>query len=313
MKSSKGKPIIEIKNVVKRYKDQLAVDQVSFTINQGEYVALLGPNGAGKTTIVEMIEGIIKPDSGEILIEGLTWKGDDRYLKSILGVSFQETRFMDKSTVSETLKLFCAFYNIGSGRVDEVLELINLSEKKNSYVENLSGGQRQKLAIGIALLNNPKILLLDEPTTGLDPQARREIWMILKNLKNQGRSMILTTHYMEEAEFLCEKILIMHTGRILAQGRLEELLAAHSEGGIIEIRLENETDALKLYDLISVTDSTCQLAEKTIYLKSKTPAVFLKNILGITEEQNVIISDLQVRTMTLDDLFILMAGQHLHE
>ena len=313
MEIKKEKPIIEIIDVVKKYKDQLAVNQVSFTIHQGEYVALLGPNGAGKTTIIEMIEGITKPDSGEIKIDGIRWSDDERYLKSILGVSFQETRFMDKSTVVETLRLFSAFYNVDSGRVDEVLNLINLTEKKNSYVENLSGGQRQKLAIGIALLNDPKILLLDEPTTGLDPQARREIWEILKNLKNQGRSMILTTHYMEEAEFLCEKILIMHTGRILAQGKLEELLNTHSEGGIIEIRLENDEDALKLYDLISISDSSCQLTENNIYLKSKNPVPLLKSILIKAEDHHVSIINIQVRSMTLDDLFILMAGQHLHE
>lgn len=313
MEIKKEKPIIEIADAVKKYKDQTAVDHVSFTIYQGEYVALLGPNGAGKTTIVEMIEGIIKPDSGEIKIDGFLWVENEQYLKSILGVSFQETRFMDKSTVRETLNLFSAFYNTDSGRVDEVLALINLSDKKNSYVENLSGGQRQKLAIGIALLNDPKILLLDEPTTGLDPHARREIWDILKRLKDQGRSMILTTHYMEEAEFLCDKILIMHSGKILAQGRLEDLLSAHSEGGIIEITLENENDALKLYDIISILDSSCQLTEKMIYVKSKNPVSLLKSILSKSEDGNIPIHNIQARSMTLDDLFILMAGQHLHE
>ena len=313
MEQAREVPIIEIKNIVKRYKDQIAVDNVSFDIFSGEYVALLGPNGAGKTTIVEMIEGIIKPDSGEIKIDGMTWNGNERYLKSILGVSFQETRFMDKSTVEETLRLFSAFYDTKPERVNEILDLINLVDKKNSYVESLSGGQRQKLAIGIALLNDPKILLLDEPTTGLDPQARREIWGILKQLQHKGRSMILTTHYMEEAEYLCEKILIMHTGKILAQGGLDELLNAHSKGGIIELRMDNIDEAKKLCELISVTDTSCKLAEKTIFLESRTPVELLKHILEIAAEQNLKINDLQVRSMTLDDLFILMAGQHLHE
>jgi len=313
METNKEYPIIELRDVVKLYKDKAAVDHVSFTINRGEYVALLGPNGAGKTTIVEMIEGVIGPDSGEIIIDGRNWKNDARYLKSILGVSFQDTRFMDKTTVGETLKLFSSLYGTDRGRAEEILELINLTDKRDSYVENLSGGQRQKLAIGIALLNDPKILLLDEPTTGLDPQARREIWVILKNLKNQGRSMILTTHYMEEAEFLCEKILIMHTGRILAQGRLEELLNAHNEGGVIEVMLESDEKALKLFDHMAAITPSCQLAERTIYVKSKTPVAHLKTILAGAEQFDAAIVNLQVRSMTLDDLFILMAGQHLHE
>jgi len=217
--------IIEVKNVWKSFKTVQAVKGVDIKIPKGQFVALLGPNGAGKTTLVEMIEGIQKPDSGEITIIGKKWKGNEDELHQIIGLSLQETRFIDKLRVSETLLLFASFFNLGKVRVDEIIDIIGLEEKRKSYIVNLSGGQRQRLAIGIALLNKPAILLLDEPTTGLDPNARREIWEILRGLKEKsGTSMILTTHYMEEAENLCDYIIIMDNGVILKEGTLEQLL-----------------------------------------------------------------------------------------
>lgn len=304
---------IEVSNLVKKYKDHVAVNDVSFTIDNGQYVALLGPNGAGKTTMVEMIEGIVRPDSGQIRIQGRPWKGNEKYLKSILGVSFQETRFMDKATVTEILALFSAFYDVPLERVHEVIGLTGLSKKKDAYVENLSGGQKQKLAIGISLLNDPQILLMDEPTTGLDPEARREIWEILMGLKNQGRTLILTTHYMEEAEYLCDHIMIMNSGRILTQGNLEQLLSAHTDGGMIEVRLEDEEKAKQLCQSISANGLPGKVAEKTLYLKSKEPVAALKDIIEHSENRQIQIFDIQCRSMTLDDLFILLAGRHLHE
>jgi ABC-2 type transport system ATP-binding protein len=175
-----------------------------------------------------MIEGIQKPDKGEITIIGKHWKGNEDELHRVIGLSLQETRFIDKLRVTETLQLFAAFFNMGKKRVDEIIELVGLEEKRKSYVVNLSGGQRQRLAIGIALINTPSILLLDEPTTGLDPNARREIWDILQKLKNVSEtSMILTTHYMEEAEKLCDHIIIMDNGVILREGTLNQLLGEH--------------------------------------------------------------------------------------
>lgn len=217
---------IEVKNVWKSFKTVQAVKGISLSIPKGKFVALLGPNGAGKTTLVEMIEGIQKPDSGEISIAGKHWKGNEDELHRIIGLSLQETRFIDKLRVSETLLLFASFFNLGKERVEEIIEIVGLLDKRKSYVVNLSGGQRQRLAIGIALINTPAILLLDEPTTGLDPNARREIWAILHKLKDaSGTSMILTTHYMEEAEKLCDYIIIMDNGVILREGTLDQLLA----------------------------------------------------------------------------------------
>jgi ABC-2 type transport system ATP-binding protein len=218
-------PVIEVKNVWKSFKTVQAVKGINLQIPKGQFTALLGPNGAGKTTLVEMIEGIQKPDSGEITITGKRWKGNEDELHRIIGLSLQETRFIDKLRVTETLQLFASFFNLGKERVNEIIEMVGLVEKRKSYVVNLSGGQRQRLAIGIALINSPAILLLDEPTTGLDPNARREIWDILHKLRKVSEtSMILTTHYMEEAENLCDYIVIMDNGVILREGTLGQLL-----------------------------------------------------------------------------------------
>ncbi len=217
--------IIDVKEVWKSFKIVQAVKGISLNISKGQFVALLGPNGAGKTTLVEMIEGIQKPDRGEITIMGKHWKGNEDTLRRIIGLSLQETRFIDKLRVTETLQLFASFFNLGKKRVNEIIEIVGLEDKRRSYVVNLSGGQRQRLAIGIALINTPAILLLDEPTTGLDPNARREIWDILRKLKKMSEtSMILTTHYMEEAEKLCDYIIILDNGVILREGTIDQLL-----------------------------------------------------------------------------------------
>src|SRR4030042_5249671 len=217
--------VIEVHDVWKSFKTVQAVKGISLSIPKGQFVALLGPNGAGKTTLVERKEGIQKPDKGEITIMGKHWKGNEDELRHLIGLSLQETRLIDKLRITETLQLFASFFNLGKERVDEIIEIVGLEDKKRSYVVNLSGGKRQRLAIGIALINTPSILLLDEPTTGLDPNARREIWDILHSLKKVSEtSMILTTHYMEEAENLCDYIVIMHNGDILREGTLSQLL-----------------------------------------------------------------------------------------
>ncbi len=217
--------VVEIRNVSKSFKDVKAVQNLSLAVRQGEFLALLGPNGAGKTTLVEMVEGLRHPDKGDILILNRHWSGHKEFLHQVIGISLQETRFIDKLTVSETLMLFASFYKTEKSRVREIISLTGLKEKAKSYTVNLSGGQRQRLALGIALINRPRILLLDEPTTGLDPASRREIWKILLDLKKHEKTtMILTTHYMEEAAYLCDKIVIMDKGRILASGSLKDLL-----------------------------------------------------------------------------------------
>ncbi|MDR3194025.1 MAG: ABC transporter ATP-binding protein [Tannerella sp.] len=216
---------IEVKNIFKSFKDVQAVRGISLAISPGEFVALLGPNGAGKTTTVEMMEGLRKPDSGEILIQGKTWQRHEKELRRIIGLSLQETRFTEKLTVRETLRLFASFFELGDERVGEVIALTGLDEKQKAMTGTLSGGQRQRLALAVALLNTPQILFLDEPTTGLDPHSRLDLWKILKALKDKGETtLILTTHYMEEAESLCDHIIIIDGGKILREGPLKSLL-----------------------------------------------------------------------------------------
>lgn len=307
-----SKPIIEIRNVSRSFKNLKAVNDLSLTINEGEYVALLGPNGAGKTTLIEMIEGIQQPDHGEILINGMNWKDHEHTLHSLIGLSLQETKFIDKLKTDETLDLFGSFYGLNSSQTEEILDLVNLREKRKAFTVNLSGGQRQRLALGIALMNKPKVILLDEPTTGLDPGARREIWNILQQLKSQGTTMILTTHYMEEAEVLCDRILIMDKGKFLAEGTLNELTAKHGEGEIIELKTDR---------IFNITENTFSGIRKinwiTPNLEAKILVDSIGNILpGILNHiagQGATITELECRKMTLDDLFISMTGRHLHE
>ncbi|MCB1157114.1 MAG: ABC transporter ATP-binding protein, partial [Leptospiraceae bacterium] len=218
---------IELKQVCRSFKNLKANDNLTETIYEGEYIGLLGPNGAGKTTLVEMIEGIQKPDSGEIIIFNKNWGKDEKELRKLIGFSLQETRFIDRLSVYETLKLFCSFYGLAISEAEPLLELTGLQTKKDTYTSKLSGGQKQKLALCIALIHSPKILLLDEPTTGLDPSARRDIWNLILEQKKAGTTLILTTHYLEEAEFLCDRILIMDKGKFLARGSMQELLENH--------------------------------------------------------------------------------------
>jgi ABC-2 type transport system ATP-binding protein len=308
-------PVIEIRNVYKSFKNIQAVIGLTAEVYPGEYVALLGPNGAGKTTLIEMIEGLQLPDSGEIRILGKKWKGNESELHAVIGLSLQETNFIDKLTVEETLRLFASFYHLANSKVEEILEKVNLGSKRKNYVVNLSGGQKQRLALGIALLNDPKILLLDEPTTGLDPTARREIWNILEALKkDQGTSMILTTHYMEEAEYLCERIFIMDKGTIIAKGTLNELVQSYGEGDVIDFTLSAPSafmiDEHVIHGLKKII---WDIENKKGKLIVQDLAHGLTDFINFTSAHHLKISDLESRKMTLDDLFIHMTGRKLDE
>ncbi|MDA3898725.1 MAG: ABC transporter ATP-binding protein [Desulfobacteraceae bacterium] len=310
----KKNPVIEVNQVCKSFKAVQAVKGVDFKIFKGQSVALLGPNGAGKTTLMEMIEGIQKPDQGDILIMGKKWKGNERQLHRIIGLCLQETHFIDRLTVFETLKLFASFYELDRQRADEIISIISLEEKAGSYVVNLSGGQRQRLALGIALLNNPKILLLDEPTTGLDPNARREIWSILKQLKEHSHtSLVLTTHYMEEAEQLCERIIIIDKGRILKQGTLEELLEKDNGDKVIEFVLDKTNNQ----QVPAHTDLNFQIqwdaARDNGVIALSRMERQLPEFLDFLNQNDLRLSHMECRRKTLNDLFTSMTGRHLHE
>ncbi len=306
--------VIEVKDVWKSFKAVKAVRGINLNIHRGQFVALLGPNGAGKTTLVEMIEGIQKPDTGEIRIMGKRWKGNEDELHRIIGISLQETRFIDKLRVTETLQLFAAFFNLGKEKVNEIINIVGLEEKKLSYVVNLSGGQRQRLALGIALINDPQILLLDEPTTGLDPNARREIWDILFRLKEKsGTSMILTTHYMEEAENLCDYIVIIDNGVILREGTIHQLLEEESNEKVVEFTLETGSipdfeTAERLPFTIQRGNSEGKGIVKLSDFENDLPA-----FLTFIKSRNISLRYMECRRKTLDDLFVSLTGRTINE
>lgn len=306
-------PAVEVKDVFKSFKTVKAVDGVSLKIEQGQFTALLGPNGAGKTTLVEMIEGIQFPDLGEILILGKKWDGHRNELHPLIGISLQETRFIDKLTTEETLKLFAGFYQLDDSRVEEIIKIIGLDEKRKSYTVNLSGGQRQKLALGIALLNNPRILLLDEPTTGLDPNARREIWSILLELKNKAQtSLILTTHYMEEAEHLCDYIIIIDHGKILMEGTKDKLLNTDNKK-IIEFTPEGtEENINKIMKNTRQFNITWDEAKGKGMVEIDDLESELPVFLNYMKSGNLQMKNFESRRQTLDDLFTSLTGRHLN-
>ena len=212
-------------NLVKRYADVVAVGGLSFRVNRGECFGLLGPNGAGKTTTIEILEGLLEPDAGDVEILGLTWKEHERELRQRLGVQLQETQLAEKLTVEETLRLFRSFYHRGR-TLDELLRIGQLESKRRSWVGKLSGGQKQRLAVACALAGDPDLLFLDEPTTGLDPQSRRQLWELLLEFRRRGGTIVLTTHYMDEAETLCDRVAIVDHGQVIAEGSPPGLIAS---------------------------------------------------------------------------------------
>ena len=310
----KDTPVIHLNEVCKKFKDVVAVDHISLQLQKGSYLALLGPNGAGKTTLVEMIEGLQHPDSGDIYLFGKKWKGNEDYLHHQLGISLQETRFIDKLTVKETLRLFAGFYGLSRDRVQEVLYLTSLEDKAKAYTVNLSGGQRQRLALSIALLNKPSLLLLDEPTTGLDPSSRRELWHILLGLKKKLKTtLVLTTHYMEEAAFLCDEIVIMDHGRFLAKGSLEQLLCKHDKGEIIEFSLQESPENLTLSLDGHIRESAWDHESRKGWLLVNEIVSSISGFMNFINNNNFHLTSFECRKMTLEDLFISLTGRKINE
>ena len=306
--------MISLNRVTKRFKSLTAVDSLSLEVPKGTFMGLLGPNGAGKTTLVEMIEGLQLPDEGEILIDGLSWSAQGKKLRNLVGLSLQETRFIEKVTVRETLELFAGFYNLPRSRATEVMQLVDLQEKSCSYTVQLSGGQRQRLALGIALLHKPALLLLDEPTTGLDPHARREIWSLLQELhKEQQTTLVLTTHYMEEASFLCDRIVIMDQGKVLADGNLGHLLNSFAPGEFIEFKTQAQLND-DLFNDLPGFEALLPAPDKGFYrLKVKESAKALPSLLHLLSIHQAELLSLECRKSTLDDLFLNLTGRRLEE
>ncbi|MGB4645668.1 MAG: ABC transporter ATP-binding protein [Dictyoglomaceae bacterium] len=303
--------IVEVEDLRKTYGNLVAVNGTNFKIKQGSIFTLLGPNGAGKTTTLEIIEGLRTPDSGKITIFGRTVERIGKEEKEIIGVSLQETSFIPNLTVKETLSMFRSFYNRGK-EVDDVLGFVSLKEKANTYVEKLSGGQKQRLALGLALINDPILMFLDEPTTGLDPQARRNVWELLLNLKKQGKTIVLTTHYMEEAEFLSDWVCIMDNGKIIREGTPEDLIKSIGGESIIEVEIEENQEFLNELQEINLSLTYNPKKSKLVV---KTDDVFstIDTLLKSAQKYDLKITNEIIRQPNLEDVFLALTGKQLRE
>lgn len=304
---------LRIRNLRKTYKDVVAVDGLDLDVPAGECFGLLGPNGAGKTTTIEICEGLTEPDSGDVEVLGLHWKSDANRLRQRLGIQLQETQLSEKLTVLETLRLFRSFYHQGP-RAEEVIALVQLQEKQNSRVGGLSGGQKQRLALACALVGRPALLFLDEPTTGLDPQARRQLWDLIERLKLAGRSILLTTHYMDEAERLCEHVEIMDHGRMIALGTPRELIASIGVEHIVEFSAGGagrrlDTEPLRnLEGILDVKSGNDSVLLQTAKLHLAVPALLTE-----LDRQQVALTELRTHSATLEDVFVTLTGRHLRD
>jgi ABC-2 type transport system ATP-binding protein len=289
-----------------------AVNGLDLEVPAGECFGLLGPNGAGKTTTIEILEGLLPPTSGDVEVLGQHWGEDDQALRQRLGISLQETRLAEKLTVRETLTLFRSFYPRGLDPAT-VMEQVELTEKAHAYVGKLSGGQRQRLAVACALVGDPELLFLDEPTTGLDPQSRRQLWDILRGFRNQGRSVLLTTHYMDEAERLCDHVAIVDHGKVIALGSPAELIARLGGEHLIEFALGNgrSIEEEKLQALPAVV--SVRREDDNYCLAVTAPHITIPALLQRLESGQYDLARLTTRHASLEDVFVTLTGRHLRD
>jgi ABC-2 type transport system ATP-binding protein len=289
-----------------------AVNGLDLEVRPGECFGLLGPNGAGKTTTIEILEGLLSPTSGDVEVLGRRWGEDDEALRQRLGISLQETRLGEKLTVLETLTLFRSFYAHGV-TASHALEQVSLTEKADAYVGKLSGGQRQRLAVACALVGDPELLFLDEPTTGLDPQSRRQLWEILRGLRAQGRTVLLTTHYMDEAERLCDRVAIVDYGKVIALGSPNELIARLGGEHLIEFALNNgaSLNVEVLQALPAVSSVRCE--ESAYCLAVTAPHLTIPALLAHLRSEQQDLARLTTRHVSLEDVFVTLTGRHLRD
>jgi len=299
---------LRCERLVKKYGDLVAVDGLDLEVRAGECFGLLGPNGAGKTTTVEILEGLNEPTAGSVEVLGMRWERDERALRQRLGVSLQETHLPDKLTVEENLRMFRSFYLRGRP-LDEVLELVGLSDKRASWTERLSGGQKQRLAVACALVSDPELLFLDEPTTGLDPQSRRQLWDVVLGFRSRGRTVLLTTHYMDEAERLCDRVAIVDKGKVIALGTPQELIASLGGQQVVEFATESPTQPDGWSGLPSVRSA--RRSADGVALTVEQLHVALPAILARAEPLRL--TRLSTHQATLEDVFVHLTGRRLRE
>ncbi len=304
---------IQCRNLRKTYDGKVeAVRGLNLEIQAGECFGLLGPNGAGKTTTIEILEGLLDPTSGDVSILGHTWQQDERELREWLGVSLQETRLSEKLSVRETVELFASFYREPRSS-DEVLEQLELTEKADAWVGKLSGGQRQRLAVATALVCNPKILFLDEPTTGLDPQSRRQLWDIIRGFQRDGGTVLLTTHYMDEAERLCDRLAIVDHGQIIAEGSPPDLIERLGGHHVVEFAVGETNGAARAgWERLPGVESVLH-DDGLISLNVKEPHLTIPALLDAIKQQGNTLEHLTTRQASLEDVFVRLTGRHLRE
>ncbi|HTT69078.1 MAG TPA: ABC transporter ATP-binding protein [Gemmatimonadales bacterium] len=313
MPTATAVPAIRCTGLHKRYKDVVAVSGLDLEVRAGECFGLLGPNGAGKTTTVEMLEGLVPPDGGDIQVLGMRWGHDEHALRERLGVALQETRLADRLKVAEVIRLFRSFYRRGR-TVEQVLEVVELGEKRDAWVEKLSGGQRQRLAIACALVGDPDMLFLDEPTTGLDPQSRRQLWDVVAAFKRQGGTVVLTTHYMEEAERLCDRVAVMDHGRVIALGTPRELIASLGAEEVVEFALRDGAPAPAEAVLAALPGVKAVRRDGPRYVLTVSEVHrAVPGLLGELQRRDVEMTELVTHHATLEDLFLSLTGRHLRD
>lgn len=291
--------ILEVQNLIKKYKEIVAVNDVSFFIPKGVCFGLLGPNGAGKTTCIEVIEDVIPPTAGTVLYKG---KPRDQSFREEIGIQFQQTTHMYYLTVYEILKTFKRLYQ-KTYNLNELMEICSLTDIKHQMNDKISGGQKQRLSLALALLNDPELLFLDEPSTGLDPQSRRNLWQIIETIKNKGKTIILTTHYMEEAQFLCDEIAIMDHGQFIAQGKPDQLIKQYCKGVTVILPKENLTKPLDVPGLYY----------REVRDKIEIQTDDINGCITELMANQVDLSDIVVRSPNLEDVFIKLTGRQLRE
>ena len=311
---------IECRALRKTYDGKLeALRGLDLEIREGECFGLLGPNGAGKTTAIEILEGLLKPTSGDVRILGYAWQTHARELREWMGISLQETRLSEKLTVRETIDLFASFYRRPKSS-EEVLAELELTEKSDAWVGKLSGGQRQRLAVATALVANPRILFLDEPTTGLDPQSRRQLWEIVREFQRRGGTVLLTTHYMDEAERLCDRLAIIDHGQIIAEGTPAELIERLGGQHVVEFAIngsshDSSTDGAQKEDLWRALPGVeaVHADGRLVCLTVRQPHVTIPALLDAVSRQGAKLLHLTTRQASLEDVFVRLTGRHLRE
>jgi len=306
-----------VRELRKTFGDVIAVDGLTLDVRTGECFGLLGPNGAGKTTTIEICEGLTAPDGGEVAVLGRRWASDARELRERLGIQLQETQLSEKLTVEETLSLFRSFYRSGHP-VERTIALVQLVEKRGARVGTLSGGQKQRLALACALVGDPELLFLDEPTTGLDPQSRRQLWELVESLKSQGRTIVLTTHYMEEAERLCDRVAIIDRGRVIALGTPRELIASLGASQIVFFSAADgdrtiDEQALGAIGRAVQSARAPRATDGGWELQVDAPHEAIPALLAELPRHGVRLTELRTHSPTLEDVFVTLTGRALRD